>query len=345
MIGGGGREHALAWGLARAESVDEVVAAPGNPGIEDVARCFPVDAKDAGRGRVARRRGRRRPRRRRTRRATRVRRRRCRHRARASRLRADRGRSAPRGFEALDEGAARGRRRAHGDARVVRCRRRGRRARVPRDPRRALRREDRRARGGEGRPRDRVARARPRTACGATSRGRRSVQPGAPSSSRRGCAAPSCRCWCSATATPTQPCRSRPAQDFKRVGDGDTGPNTGGMGAYSPVPIVRAEMIEQVMATSVRPTLHALSDEGVEYRGVLYAGLMLTSDGPKVLEYNVRFGDPECQVVVPRPRIRPRRAVPRCRRRGAVARDRLRRRRVRHGRARDRGISRGAAHR
>jgi phosphoribosylamine--glycine ligase len=91
-----------------------------------------------------------------------------------------------------------------------------------------------------------------------------------------------------------------PAQDFKRIGDGDHGPNTGGMGAYSPVPIVGAEMVEQVMATSVRPTLHALVGEGVEYRGVLYTGLMLTPDGPKVLEYNVRFGDPESQVVVPR---------------------------------------------
>ena len=78
------------------------------------------------------------------------------------------------------------------------------------------------------------------------------------------------------------------------------GPNTGGMGAYSPVPIVGDEMVDQVMATAVAPTLHALAAEGVSYRGVLYAGIMLTADGPKVLEYNVRFGDPECQVVVPR---------------------------------------------
>ena len=91
-----------------------------------------------------------------------------------------------------------------------------------------------------------------------------------------------------------------PAQDFKRIGDGDTGPNTGGMGAYSPVPIAGAELVEQVMAVAVRPTLHALAARGAAYRGVLYAGLMLTADGPKVIEYNVRFGDPECQVVVPR---------------------------------------------
>ena len=91
-----------------------------------------------------------------------------------------------------------------------------------------------------------------------------------------------------------------PAQDFKRIGDGDTGPNTGGMGAYSPVRIAGRELVEQVMAVAVRPTLHSLAARGAPYRGVLYAGLMLTADGPKVIEYNVRFGDPECQVVVPR---------------------------------------------
>jgi phosphoribosylamine--glycine ligase len=72
------------------------------------------------------------------------------------------------------------------------------------------------------------------------------------------------------------------------------------MGAYSPVPIVDAEMVEQVMVTAVQPTLATLAAEGITYRGVLYAGIMLTDDGPKMLEYNVRFGDPESQVVVPR---------------------------------------------
>jgi phosphoribosylamine---glycine ligase len=91
-----------------------------------------------------------------------------------------------------------------------------------------------------------------------------------------------------------------PAQDFKRIGDGDSGPNTGGMGAYSPVRIVSDVVVEDVMARAVRPTLHWLARHGVEYRGVLYAGMMLTADGPKVIEYNVRFGDPECQVVLPR---------------------------------------------
>jgi phosphoribosylamine--glycine ligase len=91
-----------------------------------------------------------------------------------------------------------------------------------------------------------------------------------------------------------------PAQDFKRIGEGDSGPNTGGMGAYSPVPLVGPEIVEEVMAKAVAPTLEALGRLGAPYRGVLYAGIMLTPAGPKILEYNVRFGDPECQVVVPR---------------------------------------------
>src|SRR5690606_14718833 len=91
-----------------------------------------------------------------------------------------------------------------------------------------------------------------------------------------------------------------PAQDFKRVGDGDAGPNTGGMGAYTPVPVAGPDVVDEVMATAVQPTLDALVDRGIDYRGVLYAGLVLTADGPKMLEYNVRFGDPETQVVVPR---------------------------------------------
>jgi phosphoribosylamine--glycine ligase len=90
------------------------------------------------------------------------------------------------------------------------------------------------------------------------------------------------------------------AQDHKRVGDGDTGPNTGGMGAYSPVPGIGAAEGERLADQLVAPTLHALRAMGVDYRGVLYAGLMLTPDGPKVLEYNVRFGDPETQVLLPR---------------------------------------------
>lgn len=91
-----------------------------------------------------------------------------------------------------------------------------------------------------------------------------------------------------------------PAQDFKRIHDGDLGANTGGMGAYSPVPIAGAAFVDEIMNTAVEPTLAALAKRDIEYRGVLYAGLMLTPEGTKVLEYNVRFGDPECQVVIPR---------------------------------------------
>ncbi len=90
-----------------------------------------------------------------------------------------------------------------------------------------------------------------------------------------------------------------PAQDFKRSLDGDLGPNTGGMGAYSPVPIVTDAIVDEVMDRAVRPTLRWLADHDVDYRGVLYAGMMLTDDGPKVIEYNVRFGDPESQAVLP----------------------------------------------
>ena len=91
-----------------------------------------------------------------------------------------------------------------------------------------------------------------------------------------------------------------PAQDFKRIGEGDTGPNTGGMGAYSPVPVAGAGVVDEVMDQAVLPTLGELRRQGIDYRGVLYAGLMLTPQGLRVLEYNVRFGDPEAQVVLPR---------------------------------------------
>ena len=90
------------------------------------------------------------------------------------------------------------------------------------------------------------------------------------------------------------------AADHKRVGDGDTGPNTGGMGAYSPTPAMTPALIEQTMAEIVRPTSAAMATRGAPYRGVLYAGLMLTAEGPKLIEYNVRFGDPETQALMMR---------------------------------------------
>jgi phosphoribosylamine--glycine ligase len=91
-----------------------------------------------------------------------------------------------------------------------------------------------------------------------------------------------------------------PAQDFKRIADDDEGPNTGGMGAYSGVPSVDDRVIDGVLDQAVEPLVGALRRRGIDYRGVLYAGIILTPDGPRILEYNVRFGDPETQVVVPR---------------------------------------------
>ena len=91
-----------------------------------------------------------------------------------------------------------------------------------------------------------------------------------------------------------------PAQDFKRLQNNNFGPNTGGMGAYSPVPIATSSLVDNVLNNFIQPTITELRRRGIDYRGVLYAGLMITEDGPKLLEYNVRFGDPEAQVVLPR---------------------------------------------
>src|SRR5262245_45099079 len=95
-------------------------------------------------------------------------------------------------------------------------------------------------------------------------------------------------------------CTLEPARDHKRVFDGDAGPNTGGMGAYSPSPLFTPELQSEIETRVLVPPLHALNREGLPFRGVLYAGLMLTGEGPKVLEFNVRFGDPEAQVILAR---------------------------------------------
>ncbi len=89
------------------------------------------------------------------------------------------------------------------------------------------------------------------------------------------------------------------AQDHKRVGEGDTGPNTGGMGAYAPAPVLTPQLEQRAIDEIVRPTARALVAAGTPFSGVLYAGLMLTADGPKLIEYNVRFGDPECEAIMP----------------------------------------------
>ena len=90
------------------------------------------------------------------------------------------------------------------------------------------------------------------------------------------------------------------AQDHKRVGEGDTGPNTGGMGSYSPAPVLTDALVDRAMREIVVPTVRTLAEDKMPYRGVLYAGLMLTDEGPKLVEYNIRFGDPECQVLMMR---------------------------------------------
>ncbi|BCG74655.1 phosphoribosylamine--glycine ligase [Mesorhizobium sp. 113-1-2] len=90
------------------------------------------------------------------------------------------------------------------------------------------------------------------------------------------------------------------AQDHKRVGDGDTGPNTGGMGAYSPAPVMSPEMIERTMHEIIEPTMRGMAELGAPFAGILFAGLMITDKGPKLIEYNTRFGDPECQVLMMR---------------------------------------------
>lgn len=90
------------------------------------------------------------------------------------------------------------------------------------------------------------------------------------------------------------------AQDHKRVGDGDVGPNTGGMGAYSPAPVMTPEMVERTMREIIEPTMRGMAELGAPFAGILFAGLMITDKGPKLIEYNTRFGDPECQVLMMR---------------------------------------------
>ena len=87
-----------------------------------------------------------------------------------------------------------------------------------------------------------------------------------------------------------------PAQDHKRVGDGDQGLNTGGMGSYAPAPVVTPRIMELVQTLIVEPLLSGMAEDGMPYQGVLYVGIMVTESGPKVVEFNARFGDPECQV-------------------------------------------------
>ena len=195
---------------------------------------------------------------------------------RVPRLRTERRCGADRGIEGVREGGH-GRRR-----RSVRG--------AARDRASAVRREGGRARCGEGRLRVSNAGGRRRRVAG--------VERAAATSSSRSCSkAPRCRSSRSATDVERSPLVS--AQDFKRAHDGDEGPNTGGMGAYAPVPGVGATEAQGLVDAVHVPVLAELANRGAPFVGLLYAGLMLTADGPRVLEFNCRFGDPETQAVVP----------------------------------------------
>jgi phosphoribosylamine--glycine ligase len=295
VVGSGGREHALAWALARSPEVDELVAAPGNPGIESLGRCVPVDANDPAA--IA---------------------------SLADDVDADltvigpeaplvagavdaleaRGRVAfgPRAEAARLEGSKAWMKQVLTDAGVPTARYASFRAG---DEERALAfletlpgfyviKTDGLAAGKGVVVTESLADAREATR--AYLSGAAFGDAGRTCVIEEGLTGPELSllvlCDGSTDGVPLAP-----AQDFKRIGDGDTGPNTGGMGAYSPVPVAGPKLVDEVMGKIIEPTLGALR---VPYRGVLYAGLMLTPDGPKVIEYNVRFGDPECEVVVPR---------------------------------------------
>jgi phosphoribosylamine--glycine ligase len=299
VLGSGGREHALCWSFARSPSVDDVIAAPGNPGIETVARREPVDTKDPAA-------------------ITQL----------ADDLRADLvvvGPEEPLVRGVVDAVEARGRlafgpradaARLEGSKAWMKELVAG--AGVPTARHATFGADDRDAAfafldtlddlyvvktdglvGGKGvTVTESIAEA--RDAVAAYLSGAAFGDAGRTLVIEEGMTGPelSLLVMCNGDVDAAVPLA--PAQDFKRVADDDVGPNTGGMGAYSPVPFVGDDVVEQVMTTAVRPTLRALTARDIEYRGILYAGLMLTADGPKIVEYNVRFGDPECQVVVPR---------------------------------------------
>ncbi len=299
VVGGGGREHALVWRLARSESVTDVVAAPGNPGIEAIARCVPVSAKDPNAVATL-----------------------------ADELDVDLvivGPEEPLVAGVADAVAASGRLVFGPDAAAARLE--GSKAwmkevltgaGVPTAEHGAFTADEREAAlaflntldglyviktdglaAGKG-VLVTASRSEAEDAVGRYLSGEAFGDAGRRVVIEEGLRGPELSLLVVCNGDPDAAVALAPAQDFKRIGDGDTGPNTGGMGAYSPVRAAGPELVEQVMRLAVRPTLDALAARGAPYRGVLYAGLMLTDDGPKVIEYNVRFGDPECQVVLPR---------------------------------------------
>jgi phosphoribosylamine---glycine ligase len=295
VVGGGAREHSLAWTLARSPSVDHVVAAPGNPGIAEVARCEPVAATDvAGQAALAEKEG------------------------------ADLvvvGPEAPlvaglidaladRGVAAFGPTAAGARiegSKAWAKELFVRHGIPTGRAEVASDVPPALALLDRFAppyvvkadglAAGKG-----VTVAATRDEAEAAIRTALVDRAFGPAGDRvlieEHLEGPEVSILAITDGTWVVPLE--PAQDFKRVGDGDTGPNTGGMGAYSPVPFLDETTRRRILQEVIEPTVRALAAEGIAYRGVLYAGLILTPGGPKLLEYNCRFGDPETQAILPR---------------------------------------------
>ena len=299
VVGGGGREHALAWGLARSASVSEVHAGPGNPGIAEVATCHPLDVGDP---------------------AAVV--------ALAERLDAGLvvvGPEVPLVAGAVDACVAAGRP-AFGPTAAA-ARMEGSKAYMKQVLADAGVPTARHAAFSDGDEEaafafldtldglyvvktDGLAAGKGVVVTESLSDAREAVREylsgrafgdaGRSLVIEEGLTGPELSLLVLCDGEPERAVPLAPAQDFKRVRDGDSGPNTGGMGAYSPVPVAGESVVEEVMDRAVAPTLAALARAGVPYSGVLYAGIMLTPAGPKILEYNVRFGDPECQVVVPR---------------------------------------------
>jgi phosphoribosylamine--glycine ligase len=297
VVGGGGREHALVWGLARSPSVDEVACAPGNPGIAALGECLPVAATDPTAVSEL-----------------------------AAKIDADLvvvGPEDPLVAGVVDAVEASGRL-AFGP-RAAAARLEGSKAwmkdvlvaaGVPTARYAAFGADDEAAAlafldtlpglyvvktdglaAGKGVVvTESIAEA--RDAVRAYLSGAAFGEAGRTCVIEEGLSGPELSLFALCDGSDASPLAL--AQDHKRVFDDDQGPNTGGMGAYSPVPFAPAGMVDQLMEQAIRPTLAELSRRGAEYRGALYCGLMVTPDGAKVLEYNVRFGDPECQVLIPR---------------------------------------------
>jgi len=297
VVGGGGREHALAWGLARSAHVDEVVCAPGNPGMATIGECVPVSVTDPGAVVDV-----------------------------AAKLDADlvvvgpedplvagvvdalehAGRRAfgPSATAARLEGSKAWMKEVLAAAGVPTARYATFRAGHESDafayletlPGPYVVKTDGLAAGKGVVVTESMAQA--RDAVRAYLSGAAFGDAGRTCVIEEGLTGPEVSLFALCDGRRARVLAT--AQDHKRAFDGDAGPNTGGMGAYSPVPFVGADIVDEMMERAVLPTLAELDRRGARYRGVLYCGLMLTPDGAKVLEYNVRLGDPECQVLVPR---------------------------------------------